>query len=139
MNKKILFIVDPRPVGYELNTSLHVVRAVCDDVEIVKFLEDSSDDNEQQFSFTPMQAFSVHRAQVLQWVRLHPFLFSTGVVGMLTMIFMQESHPHKVRIYLGVISLSLLRKSFGVLLDNVKILSKLLKGWMSVVANHLLH
>ncbi|XLT03067.1 hypothetical protein HN51_052418, partial [Arachis hypogaea] len=34
-----------------------------------------------QFSFTPMQAFSVHRAQVLQWVRLHPFLFSTGVVG----------------------------------------------------------
>ncbi|RYR34402.1 hypothetical protein Ahy_A10g049239 [Arachis hypogaea] len=34
MNKKIVFIVDPRPVGYELNTSLHVVRAVCDDVEI---------------------------------------------------------------------------------------------------------
>ncbi|XLS54860.1 hypothetical protein HN51_004615, partial [Arachis hypogaea] len=36
-----------------------------------------------QFSFTPMQAFSVHRAQVLQWVRLHPFLFSTGIVGYL--------------------------------------------------------
>ncbi|QHO07518.1 Replication factor-A carboxy-terminal domain protein [Arachis hypogaea] len=48
MNKKIVFIVDPRPVGYELNTSLHVVRAVCDDVEIVKFLEDSSHDNQQQ-------------------------------------------------------------------------------------------
>ncbi|XLU98279.1 hypothetical protein S245_012619, partial [Arachis hypogaea] len=118
MNKKIVLIVDPRPVGYELNTSLHVVRAVCDDVEIVKFLKDSSHDNQQQvirllsesnvellifflirnliwiplflifllnlriqFSFTPMQAFSVHRAQVLQWVRLHPFLFSTGIVG----------------------------------------------------------
>ncbi|XP_020970380.1 uncharacterized protein LOC110268499 [Arachis ipaensis] len=48
MNKKILFIVDPRPVGYELNTSLHIVRAVCDDLEIVKFLEDSSNDNDQQ-------------------------------------------------------------------------------------------
>ncbi|XLR45086.1 hypothetical protein S83_029746, partial [Arachis hypogaea] len=170
MNKKIVFIVDPRPVGYELNTSLHVVRAVCDDVEIVKFLEDSSHDNQQQspgpghcdplyegapllpklrgyfaeflresclaplgilylptgvgfgyriqFSFTPMQAFNVHQAQVLQWVRLHPFLFSTEIVGLLTMIFMQESRPHKVQIYLGVISLSLLGKSFGVLLDN---------------------
>ncbi|XLU74258.1 hypothetical protein S245_033311, partial [Arachis hypogaea] len=30
MNKKIVFIVDPRPVGYELNTSLHVVRAKFD-------------------------------------------------------------------------------------------------------------
>ncbi|XLU58265.1 hypothetical protein S245_052913, partial [Arachis hypogaea] len=48
MNKKIVFIVDPRPVGYELNTSLHVVRPICDDVEIVKFLEDSSHDNQQQ-------------------------------------------------------------------------------------------
>ncbi|QHO38195.1 Replication factor-A carboxy-terminal domain protein [Arachis hypogaea] len=48
MNKKIVLIVDPRPVGYELNTSLHVVRAVCDDVEIVKFLKDSSHDNQQQ-------------------------------------------------------------------------------------------
>ncbi|RYQ92804.1 hypothetical protein Ahy_B09g099049 [Arachis hypogaea] len=48
MNKKIVFIVDPRHVGYELNTSLHVVYAVCDDVEIVKFLEDSSHDNQQQ-------------------------------------------------------------------------------------------
>ncbi|QHO21587.1 Replication factor-A carboxy-terminal domain protein [Arachis hypogaea] len=41
MNKKIVFIVDPRPIGYELNTSLHVVRAICDDIDIVKFLEDS--------------------------------------------------------------------------------------------------
>ncbi|XLR58804.1 hypothetical protein S83_009476, partial [Arachis hypogaea] len=30
MNKKIVFIVDPRPVGYKLNTSLHVVRAKFD-------------------------------------------------------------------------------------------------------------
>ncbi|XP_057719855.1 uncharacterized protein LOC130934285 [Arachis stenosperma] len=48
MNKKIVFIVDPRPVGYELNTSLHVIRAICDDVDIVKFLEDSTHDNQQQ-------------------------------------------------------------------------------------------
>ncbi|XP_072078159.1 uncharacterized protein [Arachis hypogaea] len=34
MNKKIVFIVDPRPVGYELNTSLHIVRAICDDIDI---------------------------------------------------------------------------------------------------------
>ncbi|XLR00759.1 hypothetical protein S83_066957, partial [Arachis hypogaea] len=34
MNKKIVFIVDPRPIGYELNTSLHVVRAICDDIDI---------------------------------------------------------------------------------------------------------
>ncbi|XLS85956.1 hypothetical protein HN51_036122, partial [Arachis hypogaea] len=33
------------------------------------------------FSFSPMQAFNVRRAQVLQWVRLHRFLFSTGIVG----------------------------------------------------------
>ncbi|RYQ92860.1 hypothetical protein Ahy_B09g099103 isoform B [Arachis hypogaea] len=48
MNKKIVFIMDPRPVGYELNTSLHVVRAICDDVDIVKFLEDSTHDNQHQ-------------------------------------------------------------------------------------------
>ncbi|QHN76785.1 Replication factor-A carboxy-terminal domain protein [Arachis hypogaea] len=48
MNKKIVFIVDPRPVGYELNTSLHIVRAICDDIDIVKFLEDSTHDNQQQ-------------------------------------------------------------------------------------------
>ncbi|XLR15180.1 hypothetical protein S83_043118, partial [Arachis hypogaea] len=81
MNKKIVFIVDPRPVGYELNTSLHIVHAICDDIDIVKFLEDSTHDNQQQFSFSPMQAFNVRRAQVLQWVRLHRFLFSTGIVG----------------------------------------------------------
>ncbi|RYR65869.1 hypothetical protein Ahy_A03g011793 [Arachis hypogaea] len=34
MNKKIVFIVDPRPVGYELNTYLHVVHAICDDIDI---------------------------------------------------------------------------------------------------------
>ncbi|RYR42793.1 hypothetical protein Ahy_A08g039235 [Arachis hypogaea] len=50
MNKKIVFIVDPRPVGYELNTSLHIVRAICDDIDIVKFLEDSTHDNQQQDS-----------------------------------------------------------------------------------------
>ncbi|RYR54583.1 hypothetical protein Ahy_A06g029894 isoform B [Arachis hypogaea] len=105
MNKKIVFIVDPRPIGYELNTSLHFVRAICDDINIVKFLEDSTHDNQQQ----------------------------------LTMIFMQEFCSHKVPIYLGIISLSLLGKSFAVPLDNVKILSRLLKGWMSVVANHQLH
>ncbi|XLU33587.1 hypothetical protein S245_069653, partial [Arachis hypogaea] len=48
MNKKIVFIVDPRPVEYELNTYLYVIHAVCDDVDIVKFLEDSSHDNQQQ-------------------------------------------------------------------------------------------
>ncbi|XLR16426.1 hypothetical protein S83_044364, partial [Arachis hypogaea] len=48
MNKKIVFIVDPRPIGYELNTSLHVVRAICDDIDIVRFLEDSTHDNQQQ-------------------------------------------------------------------------------------------
>ncbi|XLV01736.1 hypothetical protein S245_016073, partial [Arachis hypogaea] len=34
MNKKIVFIVDPRPIGYELNKFLHVVRAICDDIDI---------------------------------------------------------------------------------------------------------
>ncbi|QHO06752.1 polyprotein [Arachis hypogaea] len=133
-----------RPVGYELNTSLHVVRAICDDINIVRFLEDSTHDNQQNFiwiplfliflsnlriqlSFSPMQAFNVRRAQVLQCVRLHRFLFSTGIVGLLPMIFMQEFRPHKVPIYLGIISLSLLGKSFGVPLDNVKILAMLLK------------
>ncbi|QHN78977.1 uncharacterized protein DS421_19g666100 [Arachis hypogaea] len=54
MNKKIVFIMDPRPVGYELNTSLHVVRAICDDVDIVKFLEDSTHDNQhQKFDMDP--------------------------------------------------------------------------------------
>ncbi|QHO53647.1 uncharacterized protein DS421_2g49780 [Arachis hypogaea] len=48
MNKKIVFIVDPRPIGYELNKSLHVVRAICDDIDIVRFLEDSTHDNQQQ-------------------------------------------------------------------------------------------
>ncbi|RYR62194.1 hypothetical protein Ahy_A04g019594 isoform C [Arachis hypogaea] len=48
MKKKIVFIVDPRPVGYELNTSIHVVCAICDDIDIVKFLEDSTHDNQQQ-------------------------------------------------------------------------------------------
>ncbi|XLR57109.1 hypothetical protein S83_007781, partial [Arachis hypogaea] len=48
MNKKIVFIVDPRPVGYELNTSLHIVCAIYDDIDIVKFLEDSTHDNQQQ-------------------------------------------------------------------------------------------
>ncbi|XP_016207033.1 uncharacterized protein LOC107647476 [Arachis ipaensis] len=48
MNKKIVFIVDPRPVEYELNISIHVVRAICDDIDIVKFLEDSTRDNQQQ-------------------------------------------------------------------------------------------
>ncbi|QHO01264.1 Replication factor-A carboxy-terminal domain protein [Arachis hypogaea] len=48
MNKKIVFIVDPRPIGYELNTPLHVVRAICDDIDIVRFLEDSIHDNQQQ-------------------------------------------------------------------------------------------
>ncbi|RYR66358.1 hypothetical protein Ahy_A03g012346 [Arachis hypogaea] len=48
MNKKIIFIVDPRPIGYDLNKSLHVVRAICDDIDIVRFLEDSTHDNQQQ-------------------------------------------------------------------------------------------
>ncbi|XP_052113930.1 uncharacterized protein LOC127745009 [Arachis duranensis] len=48
MNKKIVFIVDPRPIGYDLNKSLHVVRAICDDIDIVRFLEDSTHDNQQQ-------------------------------------------------------------------------------------------
>ncbi|RYR73164.1 hypothetical protein Ahy_A02g007494 [Arachis hypogaea] len=48
MNEKIVFIVDPRPIGYELNKSLHVVRAICDDIDIVRFLEDSTHDNQQQ-------------------------------------------------------------------------------------------
>ncbi|XP_052110370.1 uncharacterized protein LOC127741618 [Arachis duranensis] len=51
MNKKIVFIVDPRPIGYDLNKSLHVVRAICDDVDIVSFLEDSIHDNQQQVCY----------------------------------------------------------------------------------------
>ncbi|KAL4286251.1 hypothetical protein AHAS_Ahas19G0067500 [Arachis hypogaea] len=116
INKKIVFIVDPRPVGYELNTSLHIVRAICDDIDIVKFLEDSTHDNQQQFSFSPMQAFNVRRAQVLQWVRLHQFLFSTGIVGLLTMIFMQEFCPHKVNLFGNYQPLTIreeLRSAFG--------------------------
>ncbi|QHN78333.1 Replication factor-A carboxy-terminal domain protein [Arachis hypogaea] len=45
---QILKKMDPRPIGYELNTSLHVVRAICDDIDIVRFLEDSIHDNQQQ-------------------------------------------------------------------------------------------
>ncbi|RYR09397.1 hypothetical protein Ahy_B05g077699 [Arachis hypogaea] len=44
--QKIVFIVDPRPVGYELNTSLHIVYAIYDDIDIVKFFEDSTHDNQ---------------------------------------------------------------------------------------------
>ncbi|XLR53927.1 hypothetical protein S83_004599, partial [Arachis hypogaea] len=58
MNKKIVFIVDPRPIGYDLNKSLHVVRAICDDVDIVSFLEDSIHDNQQQ-KF-PLDPFVLH-------------------------------------------------------------------------------
>ncbi|RYR73263.1 hypothetical protein Ahy_A02g007613 [Arachis hypogaea] len=50
MNKKIVFIVDPRPVGYELNTSLHVVHAICDDIDIVKFSEDSTHNQQQMIN-----------------------------------------------------------------------------------------
>ncbi|XLU33986.1 hypothetical protein S245_070052, partial [Arachis hypogaea] len=39
---------------------------------------------------------------------------------LLTMIFMQEFRPHKVLIYLGIISLSLLGKSFGVPVEAVE-------------------
>ncbi|XLU81614.1 hypothetical protein S245_005034, partial [Arachis hypogaea] len=53
MNKKIVFIVDPRPVGYELNTSLHVVHAICDDIDIVKFSEDSTHNQQQKFHLDP--------------------------------------------------------------------------------------
>ncbi|XLV02334.1 hypothetical protein S245_016671, partial [Arachis hypogaea] len=59
MNKKIVFIVDPRPIGYDLNKSLHVVRAICDDVDIVSFLEDSIHDNQQQVKF-PLDPFVPH-------------------------------------------------------------------------------
>ncbi|RYR46945.1 hypothetical protein Ahy_A07g032818 [Arachis hypogaea] len=42
INKKLLFVVDARIVGYELNTSLHVVNSVCDDISFVNFLEDAA-------------------------------------------------------------------------------------------------
>ncbi|XP_057747755.1 uncharacterized protein LOC130966951 [Arachis stenosperma] len=59
MNKKIVFIVDPRPIGYDLNKSLHVVHAICDDIDIVSFLEDSIHDNQQQVKFL-MDPFVPH-------------------------------------------------------------------------------
>ncbi|KAL4294181.1 hypothetical protein AHAS_Ahas18G0202400 [Arachis hypogaea] len=39
INRKILFVVDPRVVGYELNTSVRVVNNICDDISFVNFLE----------------------------------------------------------------------------------------------------
>ncbi|RYR73877.1 hypothetical protein Ahy_A02g008431 [Arachis hypogaea] len=44
----IIYCLDLRPVGYELNTYLHIVHSICDDIDIVKFLEDSTHDNQQQ-------------------------------------------------------------------------------------------
>ncbi|RYR59638.1 hypothetical protein Ahy_A05g025547 [Arachis hypogaea] len=40
INKKLLFVVDARIVGYELNTSLYVINSVCDYISFVNFLED---------------------------------------------------------------------------------------------------
>nr|XP_029152796.1 uncharacterized protein LOC114927365 [Arachis hypogaea] len=63
MNKKIVFIVDLRPIGYDLNKSLHVVRAIYDDVDIVSFLEDSIHDNQQILLVSLQCNVHVPRAQ----------------------------------------------------------------------------
>ncbi|KAL4306185.1 hypothetical protein AHAS_Ahas16G0153000 [Arachis hypogaea] len=48
MNKKFVFMIDARPIGYELDMSLHVVRATCDDNCIINFFEDATNVNNQK-------------------------------------------------------------------------------------------
>ncbi|KAL4397074.1 hypothetical protein AHAS_Ahas01G0155500 [Arachis hypogaea] len=50
-NKHVVFIVDPRPIGYELKTSIHIVRAICDDSSIIKIFEDALNMNQEKLFF----------------------------------------------------------------------------------------
>ncbi|MED6129475.1 hypothetical protein PIB30_108328, partial [Stylosanthes scabra] len=39
LDHKFLFVVDSRPIGYDLNKSLHIVRGLSDDSMLINFFE----------------------------------------------------------------------------------------------------
>ncbi|MED6220285.1 hypothetical protein PIB30_043480 [Stylosanthes scabra] len=48
LSQKLVFIVDPRPIGYESNIYVHIVRAISDDSSIIKIFQDASNINEEK-------------------------------------------------------------------------------------------
>ncbi|QHN78003.1 Replication factor-A carboxy-terminal domain protein [Arachis hypogaea] len=80
MNKKIVFIVDPRPVGYELNTSLHVVRAKFD---LDPFVPHFPFEFKNPVQFHSNASIQCSSSSTLTVGQASPFLFSTGIVGYL--------------------------------------------------------
>ncbi|MED6199407.1 hypothetical protein PIB30_075702 [Stylosanthes scabra] len=53
IGRKLVFIVDPRPIGYESNISVHIVRAISDDPSIIKIFQDASNINEEKGTNEP--------------------------------------------------------------------------------------
>ncbi|KAL4365100.1 hypothetical protein AHAS_Ahas07G0072300 [Arachis hypogaea] len=44
----MVFIVDSRPIGYELKTSIHIVCAIYDDSSIIKVSKDALNINQEK-------------------------------------------------------------------------------------------
>lgn len=42
IGKKMVLMIDPRPVGYEYKTTVYIVHRICDDVSLVNLFERAS-------------------------------------------------------------------------------------------------
>ncbi|MED6132632.1 hypothetical protein PIB30_020970 [Stylosanthes scabra] len=48
LNQKFMFAVDSRPIGYQMDKSLHIVRGLLDDSSLIGCLEGADNVNHEQ-------------------------------------------------------------------------------------------
>ncbi|XP_016195612.1 uncharacterized protein LOC107636629 [Arachis ipaensis] len=66
IGKKMVLMIDPRPVGYEYKTTVYIVHRICDDVSLVNLFERASSVHDRKpSSFQIELSDSVHGAKVV--------------------------------------------------------------------------
>ncbi|XLU60003.1 hypothetical protein S245_009545, partial [Arachis hypogaea] len=48
LHKKVVFMVDARPVGYEMNRSVYIVQQIWDDASVINVFEAAAEMNEHK-------------------------------------------------------------------------------------------
>ncbi|XP_020978046.1 uncharacterized protein LOC110271463 [Arachis ipaensis] len=72
LHKKVVFMVDARPVGYEMNRSVYIVQQIWDDASVINVFEAATEMNEHKIcfrvsgSFLGLSEFSLRRKTVHQ-------------------------------------------------------------------------
>ncbi|RYR62192.1 hypothetical protein Ahy_A04g019594 isoform A [Arachis hypogaea] len=70
LHKKVVFMVDARPMGYEMNRSVYIVQQIWDDASVINIFEAATEMNEHKFSLILCLKLKMFSANVEAIMRL---------------------------------------------------------------------